>query len=405
MRPFKRLISAEDALKILLEHAKPIEDIEEVDILAALGRVLAEDMLAPIDIPPFDRAAEDGYAVRAEDTFGASRVHPKKLKIIGKILAGETPNIKVEPNTAVEIATGAVLPEGANAVVRVEDTELDENGEFVIIYTAVHPGFDVSKRGEDIKKGQILLKRGTLLKPAQIGALAAVGINRVKVFRRPRIAIIPTGDELIEPGKDLQPGKIYDVNTYTLSAIAIENGALPVMVERIPDDLEDLRNALDRALDIADLIVFSGGSSVGVRDFLIDIFEERGEILFHGVKIKPGKPTLAAIINEKLVLGFPGYPTSCLSNAYYFLVPLIRKLARLPEKRWRIVKGRMAHRITSTLGRMQILPVRINGDLVESAFKESGAITSMSNAEGLIYIPEDVDLLERGDIVDVYIID
>ncbi len=405
MRPFKRLISAEDALKILLEHAKPIEDIEEVDILAALGRVLAEDMLAPIDIPPFDRAAEDGYAVRAEDTFGASRVHPKKLKIIGKILAGETPNIKVEPNTAVEIATGAVLPEGANAVVRVEDTELDENGEFVIIYTAVHPGFDVSKRGEDIKKGQILLKRGTLLKPAQIGALAAVGINRVKVFRRPRIAIIPTGDELIEPGKDLQPGKIYDVNTYTLSAIAIENGALPVMVERIPDDLEDLRNALDRALDIADLIVFSGGSSVGVRDFLIDIFEERGEVLFHGVKIKPGKPTLAAIINEKLVLGFPGYPTSCLSNAYYFLVPLIRKLARLPEKRWRIVKGRMAHRITSTLGRMQILPVRINGDLVESAFKESGAITSMSNAEGLIYIPEDVDLLERGDIVDVYIID
>ena len=405
MRPFKRLSSAEDALKILLEHAKPIEDIEEVDILAALGRVLAEDMLAPIDIPPFDRAAEDGYAVRAEDTFGASRVHPKKLKIIGRILAGETPNIKVEPNTAVEIATGAVLPEGANAVVRVEDTELDENGEFVIIYTAVHPGFDVSKRGEDIKKGQILLKRGTLLKPAQIGALAAVGIDRVKVFRRPRIAIIPTGDELIEPGKELQPGKIYDINTYTLSAIAIENGALPVMVERIPDDLEDLRNALDRALDIADLIVFSGGSSVGVRDFLIDIFEERGEVLFHGVKIKPGKPTLAAIINEKLVLGFPGYPTSCLSNAYYFLVPLIRKLARLPEKRWRIVKGRMAHRITSTLGRMQILPVRVNGDLVESAFKESGAITSMSNAEGLIYIPEDVDLLEKGDIVDVYIID
>jgi len=405
MRPFKRLIPAEDALKILLEHARPIEDIEEVDILAAVGRVLAEDVIAPIDIPPFDRAAEDGYAVRAEDTFGASRIHPKKLKIIGRVLAGESPNVKVEPNTAVEIATGAVLPEGANAVVRVEDTELDENGEFVIIYAAVHPGFDVSKRGEDIKKGQILLKRGTLLKPAQIGALAAVGLNRVKVFRKPRIAIVPTGDELVEPGKKLQPGKIYDVNTYTLSAIAIENGAIPVMVERIPDDLEDLRKALERALEVADLIVFSGGSSVGVRDFLINIFEEKGKVLFHGVKIKPGKPTLAAIINDKLVLGFPGYPTSCLSNAYYFLVPLIRKLARLPEKRWHIVKGRMAHRITSTLGRMQILPVRINGDLVESAFKESGAITSMSNAEGLVYIPEDVDLLEKGDVVDVYIID
>jgi len=405
MRPFKRLIPAEKALKILLNHARPVEDVEEIDILGAVGRVLAEDIIAPIDIPPFDRAAEDGYAVRAEDTFGASRVHPKKLKIIGRVLAGENPTVKVEPNTAVEIATGAVLPDGANAVIRVEDTELDENGEYVIIYTAVHPGFDVSKKGEDIKKGQILLKRGTLLKPAQIGALVAIGLNKVKVFRKPKIAIIPTGDELIEPGKDLKPGKIYDVNSYTLSAIVIENGGIPVIVERIPDDIEDLKKALEKGLEVADLIVFSGGSSVGVRDFLIDIFEEKGEVLFHGVKIKPGKPTLAAIINGKLVLGFPGYPTSCLSNAYYFLVPLIRKLARLPEKGWQMIKGRMGHRITSTLGRMQILPVRVQNGIVESVFKESGAITSMSNAEGLVFIPEDVDLLEKGEEVEVYLID
>ncbi|MCD6503552.1 MAG: molybdenum cofactor biosynthesis protein [Euryarchaeota archaeon] len=404
MRPFKRLISAADAFNILMENVRPIEDTEEIDILAALNRVLAEDVTASIDVPPFDRAAEDGYAVKAEDTFGASRINPKTLRIVGRVLAGEEPKVRVSHGAAVEIATGAMIPEGADAVVPVEETELSEDGKHVIIYRAVHPGYDVSKRGEDIKKGDLVLRRGTLLKPAQIGVLAALGLTKVRVYRKPKVAVIPTGDEVISPGKPLPKGKIYDVNTYTLSSIIIENGGVPIIIESVPDDIEDLRKALDKALHEADIVIFSGGSSVGVRDFLLDIFSERGKILFHGVKIKPGKPTLAAIIDEKLVMGFPGYPTSCLSNAYYFLVPVLRKIARLPEKKWRIVKSKMGHRITSTLGRMQILPVKIKGDIAVSVFKESGAITSLSNAEGFIFIPEDVDLVEKGDEVDVYML-
>ncbi|HDJ51314.1 MAG TPA: molybdenum cofactor biosynthesis protein [Thermoprotei archaeon] len=404
MRPFKRLISPDEALKLIMSYAKPIEDKEEIEVLAALNRVLAEDVNASIDVPPFDRAAEDGYAVRAEDTFGVSRTNPKRLRIVGKVLAGEDPKIKVTEGTAVEIATGAVIPEGANAVVPVEETELDDDGKHVIIYKAVHPGFDVSKKGEDISKGDIVLRRGTVLGPPQIGVLAALGITRVMVYRKPKVAVIPTGDELVNPGEPLPRGKIYDVNTYTLSSVILENGGIPVIVERVPDDLSDLRNALERSLKEADVVIFSGGSSVGVRDFLLDIFSERGEVLFHGVKLKPGKPTLAAIIDGKLVMGFPGYPTSCLSNAYYFLVPVLRKIARLPERKWRTLRCKMGHRITSTLGRMQILPVKIENSLAFSVFKESGAITSLSNAEGFVFIPEDVDLIDKGDDVEVYMI-
>jgi len=404
MRPFKRLISPDKALKLIMSHAKPIEDKEEIEVLAALNRVLAEDINASIDVPPFDRAAEDGYAVRAEDTFGASRTSPKRLRIVGKVLAGEDPKIKVTEGTAVEIATGAVIPEGANAVVPVEETELDDDGKHVIIYKAVHPGFDVSKKGEDISKGDVVLRRGTVLGPPQIGVLAALGITRVTVYRKPKVAVIPTGDELVNPGEPLPKGKIYDVNTYTLSSVILENGGIPVIVERVPDDLSDLRNALEISLKEADVVIFSGGSSVGVRDFLLDIFSERGKVLFHGAKLKPGKPTLAAIIDGKLVMGFPGYPTSCLSNAYYFLVPVLRKIARLPERKWRTLRCKMGHRITSTLGRMQILPVRVENGVAFSVFKESGAITSLSNAEGLVFIPEDVDLIDRGDDVEVYMI-
>ena len=194
------------------------------------------------------------------------------------------------------------------------------------------------------------------------------------------------------------------MNTYTLSSVILENGGIPVIVERVPDDLSDLRNALEISLKEADVVIFSGGSSVGVRDFLLDIFSERGKVLFHGAKLKPGKPTLAAIIDGKLVMGFPGYPTSCLSNAYYFLVPVLRKIARLPERKWRTLRCKMGHRITSTLGRMQILPVRVENGVAFSVFKESGAITSLSNAEGFVFIPEDVDLIDRGDDVEVYMI-
>ncbi len=402
MRPFKKLISAEEALKKILENVKEIERKEEVPITACCGRVLAQEVIAEIDVPPFSRAAEDGYALRAEETYGASRESPKIFKVIGKVHAGEVPSTKVKPGTAIEVATGAMIPEGANAVVRVEDTELF--GDELHVYTSVPPGNDISPAGEDVKRGEKVLSVGTLLGPPQIGVLAALGISKVKVFERPKVAIISTGNEIVPPGKPLSPGQIYDVNTYTLASVISENGGIPVIVEKASDEKEELRKALNEAMKY-DMVVFSGGSSVGTRDLLVDVIGEEGEIIFHGVKIKPGKPTLFALVNGKPVLGMPGFPTSCLSNAYYFLVPALRKMARLPKKEWRKVKAKMAQRITSTLGRMQIFTVRVEGETAFPVFKKSGTITSLSRANGFIIIPEEVDLIERGEEVEVYLLE
>jgi len=402
MRPFKKLISAEEALKKILGEIKGIERIEEVPLMASFGRVLAEDVIADMDVPPFSRAAEDGYALRAEETYGASRENPKEFKVIGKVHAGEVPEKRIEKNTAMEVATGAIIPEGANAVVRVEDTEVF--GEKLYVYTSVPPGNDISPAGEDVKRGEKVLSRGTFLGPAQVGVLAALGKANVKVYEKPKVAIISTGDEIVPPGEPLPPGKIYDVNSYTLAAVITENGGIPVMIEKASDDREELSRALEEALNY-DMVVFSGGSSVGTRDLLVDVIRERGEIIFHGVKIKPGKPTLFAKVSGKPVLGMPGFPTSCLSNAYYFLMPALRKLARLPEKKWMKVKAKMTQRITSTLGRMQIFTVKVEGDVAYPVFKKSGTITSLSRANGFIIIPEEVDLIERGEEVEVYLLD
>ncbi len=400
MRPFRDLIPFDTAKKILFENVNLIDDTEEIPLIDAVNRVLAEDAVSPIDVPPFARAAEDGYAVFAEDTFGAGQYSPVVLKITGRINTGEFKEVSIKHGEAVEVATGAMLPEGADAVVRVEDTEKD--GENLNVYRAVHPGFDVAPRGEDIKKGTRILKAGEYLTPAKIGALAAVGISKVKVYKKPTVAILPTGDELTKPGEKMEPGKIYDVNSYTLSAVVIENGGIPVAYDYVRDDVRDIERKLINCLN-NDLIVFSGGSSVGERDLLVDVINKHGKLLFHGVQIKPGKPTWAAIINGKLVFGMPGFPTSCLNDAYQLLVPVLRKMARLPEKKEMIVKAKMARRITSTLGRQQFFTVTLKDGLAYPAYKTSGAITSLANSDGYIVIPATVDLVEKGEEVEVHL--
>lgn len=400
MRPFRDLIPFEDARRILLENVPVIEDAEEIPLEDAPGRVLAEDIKARQDVPPFDRAAEDGYAVIAEDTFGAGQYSPKEFRVVGRINTGEYRDIEIGSGEAVEVATGAMLPRGANAVVRVEDTERE--GDRLLVYRAVHPGFDVAPRGEDIKMGETVLEKGEFLTPARIGAIAALGIPRVKVFRKPRVAILPTGDELIKPGEELKPGKIYDVNSFTLSAVVKENGGIPKVYPYVEDNVEDIEKKLKDALE-NDIIVFSGGSSVGERDLLIDVVSRLGRVLFHGVQIKPGKPTWAAIVEGKLVLGMPGFPTSCLNDAYQFLALALRKMASLPPRTERIVKARMARRITSTLGRQQFFTVRLEKGIAYPAYKTSGAITSLANSDGYIVIPATVDLVEKDEEVEVHL--
>ncbi len=218
------------------------------------------------------------------------------------------------------------------------------------------------------------------------------------------MAIIPTGDEIANLGDDLKEGQVYDINSYTLSAIVNENGGIPIRFEIIPDIYEDIKSAMERAVRQHDLVAFSGGSSVGERDILCDIIRELGEVLFHGVQIKPGKPSLFGVIENKAVFGMPGYPTACMSNGYRFLLPAVRSLARLPKKIDIIIRAKMAKRIVSSLGRSQFLTVRLEGDIAHSVFKESGTITSMADADGYVDIPANVDLVEKGEEVDVILL-
>jgi len=396
MELLKSVIDFASARQMLLAHLQPVKRVESVKIEEAIGRIVAEDVVAEHNVPPFDRAAMDGYAVIAENLANAKPYEPVMLKKIGERHAGELNEIRVVEGTCVQIATGAVMPEGSDAVLMVEHTEAE--GEFVKCYAPVRKGENVTKAGEDIKAGEIVIKKGDLLSPGKIGALAALGRRSIEVYERPRIAIIPTGNEILSPGEKIVPGKIYDVNTYTLASLVIHAGALPVIYPVVPDDKEAIERVLNEALS-CDMVVFAGGSSVGERDLLAKVLAN-AKILFHGIAVKPGKPTLCAYLANKIVLGMPGYPTSCLTNAYALLLPAISKLSGR-EIGLRRVKAKMERRFVSTIGRLQFLPVKLEGDKAIPVFKESGAITSMANADGYIEIPENVDVVEKGEEVEV----
>ncbi|MBO3800330.1 MAG: molybdenum cofactor biosynthesis protein [Candidatus Brockarchaeota archaeon] len=400
MKPFRDLISLEEAIRTILENVSPINRVEEVHLDDAIGRVMAEDVFAPIDVPHFDRAAMDGFAVRAQDTYGASPFNPVKLKLIGSIRPEETPSRGIEKGECIQVSTGCMMPLGSDSVIMYEHTESNKNE--VIIYRPVHPWENVSKKGSDIRKGEKVIDVGEVITPAKIGVLAALGFETVRVFGKPNVAVIPTGSELVEIGNPLEGTKIYDVNSHTLISVIKLNGGNPVKFPSIKDNPHEIRAVLFDAL-VNDLVILTGGSSVGERDVIYDVLSKEGEVLFHGIQVKPGKPTICALVKGKVVLAMPGHPTSCLSNAYLFLIPALRKLARLPKWEPKIVKKKLGRRIVSTLGRRVFLTVKLIGDEAIPVFKESSAITSMAEADGYIVIRENVDTLEKGDIVDVYL--
>jgi molybdenum cofactor synthesis domain-containing protein len=399
MRPIRETIPLADALGLLLTDVHPVTRIERVPLAEADGRVVAHPVASRIDVPPFNRAAMDGYAVIAADTFGASRSDPRVIERVETVYTGDVPARALQSGECMEIATGAPMPDGADAVVMVEETERGGSGE-VRFLSPVYPGQNVGRRGADISSGQTLVATGDRLNPSRIGALAAVGTSDVDVFARPRVAVVSTGNEIVDPGQPLAPGQIYDINRFTLSAVIREHGGIPVPLRTAADDLDVLRRSVDSARD-ADLIVFSGGSSVGERDLVLDVIRERGDVVFHGIAVKPGKPTAFGHIDGRPVLGMPGYPTSCLSNAYILLVPLLRRMARLPAHQPRTLHLPLARRIVSPTGRHQFYTVRIADGTAVPAFKASGDITSMSQADGYIEIPTHTDIVESGDIVEV----
>jgi molybdopterin molybdotransferase len=402
MRPFKRLLSREDALEIIMGNIQPLDRVEEVRIEEAAKRVLATDVVAKFNVPPFDRSSMDGYAVKAEDTYGASAFNPRRLRLKGVQHAGEIFKGVIEHGECVQVATGSPIPEGSDAVVMVEYTKLD--GEHVEIQTPAYPGANISPEGEDIVEGDVVVKAGEVLTPAKVGALAALNIETIGVYEKPRVAIFSTGTEIRPLGEELAPGQIYDVNSYTLASIVAANGCTPVRSGIVPDDKESVEAAV-REASKHDLGVFSGGSSVGVRDIFATVIEEMGEVLFHGVQVKPGKPTLFGIVEGANIFGMPGYPTSCLSNAYVFLSSGLRKLARLPPPEPRTVKAKMGSRFVSSSGREQFLTVRIVDGVAHTVFKKSGAITSMAHADGYIVLPVNLDVIEEGEEVTVTLLD
>jgi putative molybdopterin biosynthesis protein len=404
-KEMRELVSLESARETLADL--PVGgDTEQVDLADASGRVLAERIDADLDVPGFDRASVDGYAVRAADTTGADEVDPVTLAVTGVVDAGERPDVTVGEGEAVEIATGAVVPPGATAVVMVEDTT--EHADAVDVRTAVPPGGNVMAAGADIAAGDRALGAGVRLTPRTVGLLAALGRETVTVRRRPRVAIVATGAELVQPGDSLdhERGQIYDVNTETIATGVAEAGGEPVRYTSVTDDYDAMADAVRRAADECELILTAGSTSASGADLLYRVVEDVGDLLVHGVSIKPGKPTIVGRVDGTAYVGLPGYPTSALSLFRLLVAPRLRRAAGVETERSMTATGRLARAERFDEGRRRALPVGLVEDgegetVVYPVDKGSGATTTLAAADGVVDMAADTRQLAAGSEVTV----
>ncbi len=403
---FRELREFGEVLNLLLSYSRP-KNIEEVPIEVALGRVVAEDVISDVDVPGFDRAAVDGYALRAEDTFWVDEDRPAKLRVIGKAAAGHPFLGIVDEGEAVEIATGAPIPKGANAVVMEEHTVRE--GDSLLVFRAISPGENIHGAGSDIRRGETVIYSDTLLSSREIGVLAAVGRTKVKVYSPPKVGIFSTGDEIVQPGEPLDFGKIYDVNSFTVFTSIVEDGGIPERLGILPDNYDAIKRALEDALDRFDMVILSGSTSVGAGDVMYRILEELGPpgVLVHGIAIHPGKPTVIAESRGKLIIGLPGYPTSAMTIYQSLISPLIRKWSGMLEEGGGIVKAIAAERIFGEKGRKDLLPVHVvrEGDhyLTFPVPTGSEAITTLSRADGFVIMEKNEEIIEEGEVVEVHL--
>ncbi|MFB0501242.1 MAG: gephyrin-like molybdotransferase Glp [Candidatus Bathyarchaeia archaeon] len=403
---FRKLVSLDEAKKILKQSfsPKPI-GVERVPLSEAHSRVLAQDVVAPTDVPPFSRSTVDGYAVRAADTFGADEDRPVTLKLCGSIRVGETPSVIVEKGATAEIATGAPLPRGADAVVMLE--YVAQKGNTVFTHRAVSRGENVMEAGSDIHEGAVALKRGQTLSSREVGVLAALGLTQVDVYKKPRVAVISTGAEVVEPGKPLTPGKIYDINAHTLSAAVTECGGEPINWGIVSDETSRLKATLKEALDSAEAVLTSGGVSVGPTDVIPQVINAIGEpgVIVSGIAVKPGKPTTIAIVNGKPVFSLPGHPTSSLLMFHLLVCPLILSMAGRQEETPVTVKAVASAKMFSARGRRTFIMVGLTRDksvgLLASpvALGLSGAITTLAGADGFVEVEESRQFIKAGEKV------
>jgi putative molybdopterin biosynthesis protein len=391
---FLEVVSAEEAKKRFEGHLDltPLPG-ERVTLAAALGRVLADDLAAPIDVPPFDRANVDGFALRAADSAGAADGAPKQIALNPEVIAcGHAPKIEVKPGTATTIATGGVVPRGADAVVMIEHTELIESIPAIELRRGVTAGQFISHAGSDIARGETSMRKGQLIGSREIGMLAACGLAAIDVVRRPKVAVLSTGDELVALGESLHPGGVYDSNGAIISAAIAEAGGEPRPYGAFPDDAEKLEQVVRRALSECDMVVLSGGTSKGAGDLSHHVVSQLGKpgILVHGVALKPGKPLCLAVADGKPVAVLPGFPTSAIFTFHAFVAPVIRARAGLPVEAAQTVDARVPMRIASEMGRKEFVLVSlVSGEFGTVAFpsaKGSGAVTSFSQADGFIEI-------------------
>jgi putative molybdopterin biosynthesis protein len=406
---FRKLVSVEEAKQILAQSftPKPVGKERVVLSQALGGRVLASDMTSPLNVPPFDRSTVDGYAVKSADTFGADEDKPTALKLCGQVNVGETPKVKVEKGAAAQIVTGAPMPEGADSVVMLEYTA--QKDEYIMVNSAVSKGENVMKAGSDIRKGESILKRGTVLSSHEIGVLAAVGIDRVEVFKRPKVAIISTGAEVVALGKPLPPGKIYDINAHSLSAAVAECGGAPLSLGIVQDQTDRMRAALEKVLSMAAIVITSGGVSVGPTDIIPKVLNTLGKpgVIVYGIAIRPGKPTTMAVIDGKPVFSLPGHPTSALLIFHLFVRPVIAKMAGKSEEHPITVRAVTSERLFPARGRRTFVTVTLKRDRAGKILASpvptglSGAITTLAKADGFTEIHEDQQFVDAGETVTV----
>lgn len=393
------VLTREDAVELIKEKTVQLSvESEKVNIHNACGRVLACDIVSSENVPSFDRTTVDGYAVNAADTFGAGASIPAQLEIAGEILMGENADFSLRRGQCAKISTGGMLPKGADAAVMVEHTDSD-NG-LCLIYKSVAPGENITKKGDDISAGETALKKGTLISPSQIAVFAALGITDVQVYKKPIIAVISTGDEIVKDNPE--PGQIRDVNTFLLSAAIKESGCDVFEYGAVADKKEEIENAVKECVKTSDAVIISGGSSAGARDMTVDIIDTLGKAYFHGIAMKPGKPTIFGIINGKPVFGLPGHPLAAYFVFRLIVNEYIGKLMNMSPKK-PSGNGILAENIPSNHGREEFLCVKMNeNNEIVPLHTKSGIISVLSEATGFIRIPRNAEGTNKGTVMEIY---
>lgn len=393
---FKKLTSSDEALRRFLEKIEHVERTEKIPIREAVDRVLARDVASKLDVPHYRRAAMDGFAVRAEDTYGASESSPLVLRIVGRDL---------KRGECARVHTGSAMPGGSDAVVMIEYASI--HGDTIEVCRQVHPSENVGEIGEDVKKGEKVFKAGHSLRPSDIGLLASMGEKEVLVYERPVVAIIPTGEELVSSGMEskMEAGVMVETNGIMLSLFIKKWGGTPRYLNIITDEPEKIEKAMKDNLD-ADLILTTGGTSVGIRDHVARTLEKIGELLVHGIKMAPGRPTALGFVEQVPVICLPGYPVACVVSAIEFAYPALKKIGRMPVLPPPIIKARLAEKIASRRGHKTYARVAVKaGKAYPIMTSGSGILSSISRSAGFVIVPENIEGFEAGKEVEVLILE